>query len=76
MRWFKSHRFAQFKQISNGNYMGFIYEEELGPIPIGDWCPLSLGYLADGVTYEFPYGAQKIIELMHKQRSRFRLEPT
>ena len=54
----------EFKQISNGNYMGFIYEEELGPIPIGDWSSSfqALGYLADGVTYEFPYGAQKIIE--------------
>ena len=37
-------------------YMGFIYEQELGPIPIGDWTSAfqALGYQADGVTNEFP----------------------
>ena len=44
--------------------MGFIYEQELGPIPVGDWTSSfqALGYQADGVTNEFPYGAQIIVE--------------
>ena len=60
-QWLDQH---EFKQISNGNYMGFIYEQELGPIPIGDWTSSfqALGYQADGVTNEFPYGAQIIVE--------------
>ena len=54
----------EFKQISNGNYMGFGFETELGPIPIGDWTSSfqMLGYQADGVTNEFPFVAQKLIE--------------
>jgi len=55
----------EFKQISNGNYMGFIHDNiELGPIPIGDWTSLfqAIGYQADGITNEFPYGARKIVE--------------
>lgn len=54
----------EFKQISNGNYMGFSYSTQLGPIPLGDWTDSFrlLGYQADGVTEEFPFVAQKLIE--------------
>ncbi len=60
-QWLDQH---EFKQISNGNYMAFIYDLQLGPIPIGDWASSfqALGYQADGITNEFPYGAQKIVE--------------
>ena len=60
-QWIDQH---EFKQISNGSYMGFIHDTELGPIPLGDWTSSfqSLGYQADGVTNEFPYGAQRIVE--------------
>ena len=54
----------EFKQISNNNYMGFVGEMELGPIPIGDWTSLfqQVGYQADGITNEFPFWAQKLVE--------------
>ena len=55
----------EFKQISNGNYMGFSYSVEPGPIPLGAWTSSfqALGYQADGFTNEFPFVAQKLIEL-------------
>ena len=54
----------EFKQISNGNYMGFSYSVEQGPIPLGGWTSSfqALGYQADGVTNEFPFVAQKLVE--------------
>tara|TARA_Y100000996_G_C22556517_1_gene655716 strand:- start:536 stop:2863 length:2328 start_codon:yes stop_codon:yes gene_type:complete len=54
----------EFKQISNSNYMGFSYSVQPGPIPIGEWTSSfqALGYQADGVTNEFPFVAQKLIE--------------
>tara|TARA_B100000029_G_scaffold84686_1_gene75336 strand:- start:5614 stop:7704 length:2091 start_codon:yes stop_codon:yes gene_type:complete len=54
----------EIKSIPNGNYMGFVWEFENGPIPIGDWTDLFglLGYEADGVTNEFPWFGQAIVE--------------
>ena len=51
-------------QLPNGNYMGIIEVIQLGPIPIGAWTPLfwALGYQADGVTPEFPWVGDKIVE--------------
>ena len=51
-------------QLSNGNYMGFVYTYELGPIPVGDWTQnfQNLGYVADGETNEFQWRGCKIIE--------------
>jgi len=51
-------------QIPNGNYMGFIYVYQLGPISLGDWSQnfQDLGYAADGVTNEFQWRGCKIIE--------------
>ncbi|MDC2984462.1 aryl-sulfate sulfotransferase [Candidatus Marinimicrobia bacterium] len=55
----------EFKQISNGNYMGFSSSYRHGPIPFGEWTSSfqALGYQADAETHEFPYLAQKLIEL-------------
>lgn len=60
-QWLDQH---EFKQISNDNYMGLVHETELGPIPLGDWTSSfqALGYQADGVTNEFPFFAQKLVE--------------
>ena len=54
----------EIKQIPNGNYMAFVPEERLGPIPLGEWTNMfrALGYEADGETLEFPWIGQKIIE--------------
>jgi hypothetical protein len=55
----------EFKQISNGNYMGFIREDALGPIPSDNYMTeyfQLLGYQADGVSPEFTWYGQKIIE--------------
>ncbi len=51
-------------QLPNGNYMGLVETIQLGPIPFGSWTFLfsSLGYLADGVTLEFPWVGDKIVE--------------
>lgn len=51
-------------QLPNGNYMGVISTTEIGPIPIGSWTSLfqGLGYIADGVTPEFPWIGDKIVE--------------
>ena len=59
--WIDQH---EFKQISNGNYMGFQGTWENGPIPLGSWTSTfqQLGYQADGVTNEFPYYASRLIE--------------
>ncbi len=54
----------EFKQLSNGNYMGVTTDYQLGPIPIGPWTESyqNLGYLADGITNEFTWRATKISE--------------
>ena len=55
----------EFKQISNGNYMGFQNEYAVGPIPSNNDMTETfqmLGYQADGVTPEFPWFGQKIVE--------------
>ena len=51
-------------QLSNGNYLGIVETSSLGPIPIGEWTPLfqSLGFMANGVTIEFPWIGDKLIE--------------
>jgi len=53
-----------FRQISNGNYMGFNGATRLGPIPYGSWTSnfQNMGFQADGVTNEFPFSAQRLIE--------------
>ena len=55
----------EFKQISNGNYMGFQNVYAVGPIPSDNFMTenfQALGYQADGVTPEFPWFGQKIVE--------------
>ena len=57
--------FHEFKQISNGNYMGFMRVDTLGPIPSDNSMTpqfQSLGFLADGTTNEFPWYTQKLVE--------------
>ena len=51
-------------QLPNGNYMGIVSVIEIGPIPIGSWTSLfqGLGYIADGVTLEFLWVGDKIVE--------------
>ena len=36
-----------------------------GPIPLGTWTPMfeDLGFEADGVTVEFPWEGDRIVEL-------------
>jgi len=54
----------EFKQISNGNYMGFNGSTELGPIPFGSWTTnfQSMGFQADGVTNEYPFSGSRLME--------------
>ena len=55
----------EFKQISNGNYMGFQNVYAVGPIPSNNDMTenfQAIGYQADGVTPEFPWFGQKIVE--------------
>ena len=55
----------EVKQISNGNYMGFVNETLLGPIPMdipNAWIFELNGYEVDGVTHEFAWTAQKLVE--------------
>ena len=54
----------EVKQIPNGNYMAFVPEYRLGPIAQGDWSFIyqSIGYVADGVTEEYPWIGMHIIE--------------
>lgn len=51
-------------QLPNGNYMGIVSTTEIGPIPIGSWTSLfqGLGYIADGVTPEFSWVGDKVVE--------------
>ena len=54
----------EIKQIPNGNYMAFVPDLRLGPIPQGDWTFIyqSIGYIADGVTDEYPWIGMRIVE--------------
>ncbi len=54
-----------FQKNSQGNYMGFTWVEMDGPIPIGSWSShfQDLGYSADGVTNEFPWVGQMLVEV-------------
>ena len=51
-------------RLPNGNYLGLIETSSLGPIPIGDWTALfqNLGFQADGITLEFPWVGDRIVE--------------
>lgn len=51
-------------QLPNGNYMGIASVVQAGPIPLGSWTPFyqNAGYIADGVTPEFAWQGDKIIE--------------
>ena len=50
--------------LPNGNYLGIIETSSYGPIPVGDWTTSfqSLGFQADGVTVEFPWIGDKLVE--------------
>jgi len=53
------------KQLPNGNYMGFIRVEEMGPIPNDNYMTQYfqlIGYQANGVTPEFTWFGQMIVE--------------
>jgi len=54
----------EIKQIPNGNYMAFVPDIRLGPIPQGDWTFIyqAIGYLANGVTDEYPWIGMRIVE--------------
>ena len=54
----------EIKQIPNGNYMAFVPDFRLGPIPEGNWTFLyqSIGYVADGITLEYPWIGMRIVE--------------
>ncbi len=54
----------EFKQIPNGNYMAFVPDSKLGPIPQGDWTFIyqTFGYIADGITNEYPWVGMRIVE--------------
>ena len=51
-------------KLPNGNYLGIVETSAVGPIPIGDWTPLfqGLGFQADGVTMEFIWIGDKLME--------------
>ena len=67
----------EVKRIPNGNYMGFVWQYENGPIPIGDWSDLfiGLGYEADGITNEFPWFGQAIVEWDQDANEVWRWDP-
>ena len=50
--------------LPNGNYLGIVETSTLGPIPVGTWTSLfqGLGFQADGVTIEFPWVGDKLVE--------------
>ena len=51
-------------KLPNGNYLGIVEVSSLGPIPIGGWTSSfqSLGFQADGVTNEFPWVGDRLVE--------------
>lgn len=54
----------EFIKLPNGNYMGIVSATQAGPIAVGSWTPQfqALGYVADGVTPEFTWVGDKIVE--------------
>ena len=55
----------EIKQLPNGNYMAFTLDvTRSGPIPIGAWTSYfqALGYVADGITNEFPWLGLRLVE--------------
>lgn len=52
-------------KLSNGNYMVITNESQNGPIPLGSWTSdyVAAGFEADGVTIEFPWEGDRIVEL-------------
>ena len=44
--------------------MGIVETSQLGPIPIGNWTSdyIDLGFDANGVTVEFPWVGDKLVE--------------
>jgi hypothetical protein len=54
----------EIKQIPNGNYMAFVPDYQLGPIPEGSWTFYyqAIGYQADGITNEYPWIGMRIVE--------------
>ena len=51
-------------QLPNGNYLGIVETSSMGAIPYGSWTSLfqGLGVVADGVTIEFPWVGDKLVE--------------
>ena len=51
-------------KLPNGNYLGIVETSSLGAIPVGGWTPLfqGLGFQADGMTVEFPWVGDKLVE--------------
>ena len=51
-------------KLPNGNYLGIVEVSSLGPIPIGGWTSSfqSLGFQADGITNEFPWVGDRLVE--------------
>ena len=51
-------------KLPNGNYMGIVETSQLGPIPIGPWTGdyHDFGFTANGITAEFPWVGDKLIE--------------
>ena len=67
----------EIKTIPNGNYMAFVWEYQNGPIPNGAWTNVyrALGYEADGVTNEFPWFGQAIVEWNENSEEVWRWSP-
>ena len=51
-------------RLPNGNYLGIVESTSLGPIPIGGWTSSfqAFGFQANGITEEFPWVGDKIVE--------------
>ena len=51
-------------KLPNGNYLGIVSATQLGPIPIGSWSASyqGIGFLANGITPEFPWVGDRIVE--------------
>ena len=51
-------------KLPNGNYLGIVEKTSIGSIPIGSWTNLfqDIGYIADGLTLEFTWVGDKLIE--------------
>ena len=51
-------------RLPNGNYLGIVESNSMGPIPIGPWSQSfqGLGFQADGTSIEFPWVGDKLVE--------------